>query len=147
MLSYLMRNPGRSLFEEFDRLQNDLDTLFGGGARASIRGEHAGSYPAVNVGATPEEVHVYVFAPGVAPADFELNIQQNVLTIAGRRAPPADANGTGFLRERFAGSFRRVLTLPEDIDPERTEASCRDGVLHLRIGRRAASRPRQIAIN
>ena len=147
MLSYLMGSPGRGLFEDFDRLQREFDTLFGGGARGSIRGHHPGAFPAINVGATPEEVHVYVFAPGVAQEDFELNIQQNVLTIAGRRAPQAADNGTWFLRERFDGSFRRVLTLPEDVDPERVEANYRDGVLHLRIGRRAASRPRQIAIN
>jgi HSP20 family protein len=147
MYSYLTGNPGRSLFDDFDRLQHELDALFGGGTRASIRGAQTGAFPAINIGATPEEVHVYVFAPGVAATDFELNIQQNVLTVAGRRAPPPDANGTWYLRERFEGSFRRVLALPEDVDPDRIEANCRDGVLHLRIGRREASRPRQIAIN
>ena len=147
MLSYLMGSPGRGLFEDFDRLQRELDTLFGGGARNSIRGHQAGAFPAINVGATPEEVHVYVFAPGLTAADFDLNIQQNVLTVAGQRAGSAETNGTWFLRERFDGSFRRVLALPEDIDPDQVEARYRDGVLHLRIGRRAASRPRQIAVN
>jgi len=147
MYSHLFGNGERSLFDEFDRLHREIDTLFNGGARANIRGVHPGAFPAVNIGATPAEVHVYVFAPGLEAGDFELNIQQNVLTVAGKRARKDVPEGSWFLRERAEGGFRRVLTLPEDVDPAKVEATYREGVLHLRIARRAESRPRQITIN
>ena len=56
------------------------------------------------------------------------------------------SNCTWYLRERFDGEFRRAVTLPEDVDPERVEATYRDGVLHLVIKRRTAVRPRQIPV-
>ena len=56
-------------------------------------------------------------------------------------------DSTWYLRERFEGDFRRVVTLPEDVDPDQVMASYRDGVLHLAIKRRAAVRPRQISVN
>jgi HSP20 family protein len=45
------------------------------------------------------------------------------------------------------GEFRRVITLPEDADPERVDATYRDGVLHITVKRREAVRPRQITVN
>lgn len=148
MFSYLLNNGERGLFDEFDRLQRELDGLFGrSGARTSIRGNRYEGFPAVNIGSTPEEVHVYVFAPGMSAGDFDVSMQQNVLSIAGNRKPLERKEGTWFVRERNDGPFRRVVTLSEDVDPERVEASYRDGVLHLTIKRREASRPRQITIN
>ena len=66
MFSYLGNNRERSLFDDFGSLQREMEQLFGGWPASGIRGGRAGSYPALNVGVTAEEVHVYVFAPGVA---------------------------------------------------------------------------------
>lgn len=52
-----------------------------------------------------------------------------------------------YAQERFAGPFRRVLSLPEDADPAKVEAHYRDGVLRISIGRRESSRPRRIEVN
>jgi len=51
------------------------------------------------------------------------------------------------VNERFAGRFRRVVTLPDDIDPNAVAAEYRDGVLHISISRRAAVEPRRIDIH
>ena len=48
--------------------------------------------------------------------------------------------------ERFAGRFRRVVSLPDDIDAGAVTAQYRDGVLHVRVPRREAAQPRRIAI-
>ena len=69
--------------------------------------------------------------------------------MAGERkadAPPADAKSAVHMDERFAGRFRRVLSLPDDIDPESVAASYTDGVLHVSIKRREAAQPRRIAV-
>jgi hypothetical protein len=47
---------------------------------------------------------------------------------------------------RFSGTFRRVVTLPEDVDPNRVEATYRDGVLQLTLGRREEVQPRRIEV-
>ena len=147
MFSYLGNNRERGLFEDFDSLQREIEQLFGGGSGNGIRSGRAGAYPPLNVGVTAEEVHVYVFAPGLTAADFAVTLQKNLLTVAGARKIDTPEDSTWYLRERFEGDFRRVVTLPEDVDPDQVAANYRDGVLHLAIKRRAAVRPRQISIN
>jgi HSP20 family protein len=52
-----------------------------------------------------------------------------------------------YRRERFDGDFRRVVALPEDVDPERVEAKYRNGVLHITVRRHESARPRQITVS
>lgn len=136
----------RNLFHEIERIQREMQDVFGGWQRGAIRSGRAATFPAVNVGATEDSVHVYLFAAGLDPSAIDLSIQQNALTIAGRREIEQQKDCTYFTRERFEGGFRRVITLPEDVDPDAVDASYRDGVLHVVIKRRDAVRSRRIAI-
>jgi HSP20 family protein len=142
------RTPfSRDLFAELDRLQREMRQAFD--LSPSIRGATRGGFPAMNVGGTPASVEIYAFAPGVDPAAIEVQIEKGVLTIAGERKvelPPQDAKAAVHIDERFAGRFRRVVTLPDDIDANAVEAKYRDGVLHISIQRREAARPRRISI-
>ena len=87
-------------------------------------------------------------APGMDPAKLEVTLEQGVLTIAGERSSPIPENGqvTVYANERFAGKFRRTISLSEDLDPDKVEATYRDGVLRLRIARKAHLQPRRIEI-
>jgi HSP20 family protein len=94
-------------------------------------------------------VEIYAFAPGIDPASIEVNLEKGVLTIAGERAsdlPGGEVKANVHIDERFAGTFRRVVTLPEDADPDRVSARYRDGVLHISIQRRETAQPRRISI-
>ncbi len=137
----------RDLFAEFERLQRDLQQSYD--MSPSIRGFARGGFPAMNVGHTPQTVEIYAFAPGLDPANIDVQIEKGVLTIAGERKvelPPQDEKTTVHIDERFGGRFRRVLTLPDDVDPNAVQARYRDGVLHINIQRRAAAQPRRIAV-
>jgi HSP20 family protein len=137
----------RDVFAELDRLQRDMSTLFD--YSPSIRGFGRGGYPALNVGSTPSSVEVYAFAPGIDPAAVEINLDRGVLTIDGERKPtlPAgDEKTTLHLNERFDGRFRRVVSLPDDIDPAGVTADYRDGVLHVSVKRRESAQPRRIEV-
>jgi HSP20 family protein len=143
---YRTRFP-RDLFAELSRLQREAQQA--GELSPSIRGSGPGSFPAMNVGGTPDSVEIYAFAPGVDPGSIDVSIEKGVLTIAGERKisyPRQDEKATVHIDERFAGRFRRVVTLPDDADPNAVQAHYRDGVLHISIQRRATSRPRRIDI-
>lgn len=62
----------------------------------------------------------------------------------------SEGSETGLARpmysEIFYGRFERVLTLPDDIDPENVDAEFEDGVLHLTIGKKEQQRSRKISI-
>jgi HSP20 family protein len=135
----------RDLFAELDRLQREMQQT--NEYSPSIRGSGRGGFPALNVGGTPRSIEIYAFAPGIDPASIDVQLEKGVLTIAGERTPaPRDAQTAVHIDERFAGRFRRVVTLPDDIDPNAVAAKYRDGVLHISIQRRAAAQPRRIAI-
>lgn len=141
-----LSSPG-FFYDEFRRLQDELDELFGGWpSPVEIRAAGRGAYPAVNVGSTPEQVNVYVFAAGLDPKSLDLSLQQNVLTISGERNAMTEEGANYYRRERFDGAFRRAIALPDDVDPEQVEASYRDGILQVTVKRREAARPRRIEV-
>jgi len=140
-----LTNYGDSLFDELRRVQ---DELFGRSSwPAGIRSVSRGTFPPINVGATAEQVDIYLFAAGLDRETLDISIQQNLLTVAGERKAPAAKDVSYYRKERVDGAFRRVITLPEDVDPERVDAHYRDGILHIRVQRREAARPRQIEVN
>ncbi len=137
-------------FAEFDRLQREMERMFRGlGMPSSIRGVTRSAFPAINSASTPKSIEVYVFAPGIDPAKLEVSVNRGVLTIAGERTsdlPEESDDVTIYAAERFAGSFRRTLSLPEEADPSRVEARYRNGVLHISIQRPEAMQPKRIEI-
>jgi HSP20 family protein len=141
-------NMPSSLFDELWRFQQEVDELFGGGSPPSgIRSLPRGSFPGVNVGQTPQRVDVYLFASGIDPKSLDISIQQNLLTVAGKRELRVEEEADYYRQERFSGEFRRVISLPEDVDPERVQAKYVDGIVQIAVERRASARPRQIEIH
>lgn len=134
------------LFDEIRRMEQDMEELLSSVRATGIRSVGRGAFPALNVGATSDTVNVYLFAPGVDPKSLDVSIQQNLLTVSGER-PANQVEGADYYRqERFNGSFRRVITLPDDVDPERVDARYRNGVLHIAVQRRETVKPRQITV-
>lgn len=138
------------LFAELDRLQREVHGAFD--ASPSIRGLGRGGYPALNVGATPSSIEIYAFAPGLEPSSIDVDLDRGVLTIAGERkareaTPGGDERLSLHVEERFSGRFRRVVSLPDDIDPDGISARYRDGILHVTVQRRESAQPRRIEIH
>jgi HSP20 family protein len=147
MFGSLLSSFDTNLFDEVARLESEMDQLFGTTTRPTgIRAVRRGSFPPINVGSTPERVDVYLFAAGLDPKAIDLSIQQNLLTVSGSRGVPVAEGAEYYRRERFDGEFRRVISLPDDVDPDRVEARYRDGVLQITVQRRESARPRQIEV-
>ena len=151
--------PG-DLFAEMDRIQQEMQQAFG--MEPSIRGVGRGGFPALNVGSTPQSVELYAFLPGLDPNAIEVNLERGVLTVAGERPDLTAAGGnaggntgggagsggksTVHINERFAGRFRKVVSLPEDADPDGVSAQYQDGVLHISVKRKQQVQPRRISV-
>jgi len=142
----------RDMFAEMDRLQREMQQALD--LSPTIRGFGRGGFPALNVGGTPQTVEVYAFAPGLDPDSLDITLDRGLLTIAGRRSSSLletrrsdhESQSAVHINERFAGEFFRVITLPEDADPEAVDAKYRDGVVQITVRRRASSQPRRITI-
>jgi HSP20 family protein len=138
------------MFAELNRLQQSVEQAFRpGGSSRSIRALSRRTFPLISVGGTPDAVEVMALAPGVDPAELQITIDKGLLVIAGERKDdaPSGANTAVYAQERFKGAFRRVISLPEDVDPAKIDATLRDGLLRVTLARREASKPRQISVN
>jgi HSP20 family protein len=153
MITSTLTFPG-DLFADFDELSRQFERVLAqrSSPTSSIRAVARGTFPSVNIGATPESVQIYAFAPGVDPKSIDVSVDKGLLTIAGERKTelsdlPKGEKRSIYARERPYGAFRRVIALPEEADPTRVDAQYRNGVLSIRIDKREASRPRRIEIN
>ena len=138
------------IFSELNRLQSVFDQVFRPWERSSIRGLTGASFPVINVGASPDAVEVMALAPGLDPASLQLTVDRGVLVMSGERKsqlPEPGDNTSIYAQERFAGNFRRVVSLPEDADPARVDASYRDGILRVTIAKRESSKPRRVEVS
>jgi len=139
---------GTDLFSDLDRLQRQMAALFGG-FPSSLRSGRFGAFPAINIGATDDSIEIVAFAPGVRQEDLEVSIDKGLLTVSGERqsACPTDTpEARLYAQERFVGTFRRVIELPQGADPENVQAHYANGCLLIRVGKREASKPRPITI-
>lgn len=144
-----MRVPSHML-AELERLQQHLDRTFPRSHSSdSIRATARGEFPAINIGSTPDTIEIVAFAPSIDPKSVQLSIDKGLLVVAGERKndiPESDDRISVYAQERFTGPFRRVVSLPEDADPGRVNASYRDGFLRVSVGKRESSKPRRIEV-
>jgi HSP20 family protein len=116
------------------------DPFFGGRPQTAFN-------PAFEVKETTESFVLKADLPGVAEADLDIGVHNSVLTVSGSRQAEERKEGETFaLYERQYGSFSRSFALPEMADGERIEAKLDNGVLTLTIAKKAAAKPRKIAL-
>jgi len=142
--------PAADIFSELNRLQTVLDQVFRPSERSSIRALAGSSFPVINVGTTPEAIEVMALAPGLQPEALQLTVDRGLLVISGERKSQVPESGDAtsvYAQERFAGAFRRVVSLPEDADPAKVQASYRDGILRVTVAKRESSKPRRIEVS
>jgi HSP20 family protein len=142
--------PAADIFQELNRLQDALDQVFRPAERSSIRRLSGAGFPVINVGTTPETIEVMALAPGLDPSALQLTVDRGLLVIAGERksaVPEAGDTNSVYARERFSGSFRRVVSLPEDADAAKVDANYRDGILRVTVSKRESSKPRRIEVS
>ncbi len=133
---------GITLYADLPGVPKDKLSLHVEGDALTIEGELA-----LDVGGTPSSVEVYAFAPGLDPVSIEVQIDKGVLTVSGeRKVDELPEQATRHIDERFSGRFRRVVSLPDDVDANAVTAKYRDGVLHVSLQRKQEAQPRRITI-
>jgi HSP20 family protein len=146
MYESLLRFPNDIL----ERLQHEMEQAFGGvGRPVSIRALGRGAFPAITIANRPDAIEVWALAPGIDPSKLEVSIDRGLLTIAGERSadvPEETDTVNVYAKERFAGTFKRVISLPEDADPAHVAAQYRDGVLRITANRREEAKPHRIEV-
>ncbi|AVR45808.1 molecular chaperone Hsp20 [Christiangramia fulva] len=94
------------------------------------------SIPAVNIQETEDSFNVHVAAPGKSKEDFNIELDNDVLTISSedkKEKESTEENGR-FTRKEFSYStFKRAFSLPESVDSSKISASYKNGVLEIAL--------------
>lgn len=136
---------------ELGAIQQEMNRLFGAAFDTSSAGNGgSGSHwiPPMDLVEEGEEFVLRADLPGVSEDDVNVELQDNVLSISGRRESEQEDRRQGYYRvERATGAFSRALTLPEGIDPDNIKASFDNGVLEVRVPKPEERKPRKVSIN
>ena len=141
----LRRYKTPSIWREMDRLQRDMNRLFGQYDSSNLR--KAPSYPAVNVWTKKDGQFVSAEMPGVRAEDIDISLEGDMLTISGERGSDEWPEGAQVHRkERGFGKFSRTVKLPYAVDTDKVEASFKNGVLNMTLPQVEAEKPKKISI-
>ncbi len=103
-------------------------------------------YPAMNLWEDGERLFAEAEVPGLEMNDLEIFIHGNELSVKGHRKPVDGKDAVYHRHERGTGEFARYLTLPVEVNPDKVEASLKDGVLMIVMPKAESARARKIAV-
>jgi len=136
-----------SPLDELDRMRREMDRLTEGFTRGLFREPTAGVFPLMNVTESKDNYYVRAELPGISADDLDMSVTGNTLSISGeRKIPSEDEKAQYHRREREAGKFSRIISLPSQVDTKRVEAHCADGILTVVLPKAEEAKPKQIAV-
>src|SRR5947209_20304700 len=139
-------------FRELYSLQNQMNRLFMSNLNPAQEQDSdfltTGNFiPPVDVYEDEHNVTLRLEAPGIDEKDLDVRIENNTLTVRGERKFNSEEKEENFHRiERRYGSFTRSFTLPNTVNPEDVHAGYNNGVLEIKLGKRAEAKPKQIKV-
>ena len=146
----ILFRPEADLLADLQRLQSYLNQASRLSEPSDIRAQAGATFPVINLGNTLDTVEVLALAPGLDAKALEITIDKGLLIIAGERKSElshSDERATVYANERFSGGFRRVISLPDDVDPTKVKANYANGILRVTLNKHESSKPRRISVN
>lgn len=96
------------------------------------------SVPPVNVKETEKGFEIELAAPGLSRKDFNVSVDNRVLTISSEKKEEKETKEEDFTRQEFSySSFSRSFALPENVREDEVKAKYEDGVLKLSLAKKA----------
>ncbi len=117
------------------RLHDEMDDLFRNFFSEGDWPVRSGSrWPAIDIIEKDGEFMVKAEVPGCKADDIDISVHGNMLTISGEKKQEKEEKEKGYYHvERSYGSFRRDLQLATEVDADKIEATCKDGVLTITL--------------
>ncbi len=137
-------------FREVSRLRREMDRLwedFFGPSRRALQPLEEMWAPAIDVSESADKVTIKAEVPGIEAKDIEISMVGDMLTIKGEKKAEKEEKGENYhLVERSYGSFSRGVRLPAPVDPDKIEATYKNGVLTITCPKKEEVKPKAIEI-
>jgi HSP20 family protein len=109
--------------------------------------EAAGVLPLINLTESKDNYYVRAELPGVKGDELDIQVTANNLAISGERKIAAEEEGARYhRREREAGTFSRMIGLPDEVDTDKVDAKLENGILNVVISKAEIAKPKQITV-
>jgi len=103
--------------------------------------------PAVDIVETQDALLVKADLPDVKLEDIEVRVENQTLTMSGKRRFEKEEKVKGYHRiERSYGDFVRSFTIPQTVDTDKVSADYKNGVLTISLPKKEAAKPRQVRV-
>ena len=133
---------------DLTRLHGEMDDLFDSffrGLGRPLTGYKA--WPTIDVADKDDAVVVRAEVPGCKAEDIDISVYGNTLTISGEKKLSEEKKEKGYYHvESTYGSFRRELTLPTDVEQDKIDAVCKDGVLSITLPKAAKAKAIKVKV-
>jgi HSP20 family protein len=140
----------RDLFASFDRMRREMDEMFSDAfGRSGLSRRRPGHWPPIDVAYASDPPRAIVTAElaGVESSDIALQIEGRRLILAGRRHASSGEGEVYQQVEIERGTFRRVVELGADVQPDAATAHYEQGMLRIELPLLPRSgRPREVPI-
>ena len=137
-------------FRDLRTLQEEVNRLFSSSITPSFGEEGIGRgawNPNVDIYENKDQIVLEAELPGMNREDFELTVENNVITLRGERRFEKKDDADNYHRvERAYGSFSRSFTLPQVVSGDGATAEYRNGVLRVTLPKREEAKARRIEI-
>jgi HSP20 family protein len=138
-------------FRDLRTLQEEVNRLFSTNLTRAFPDEGIGRgawSPSVDIYENKDQIVLEAELPGMKQEDFDLTIENNVITLRGERSFEKADDADNYHRvERSYGSFTRSFTLPQTVSAEGASAEYRNGVLRVTLPKREETKSRRIEIS
>ena len=124
----------------------DVDSLTSAMLGASSGSDRAPRFMPMDLYKVDDHYVLNADLPGVDPGSIDVDVDRGTLTLTAHRSVPENSGVQWISSERFAGTYRRQVSLGDGVDTERIAASYDNGVLSVTIPLAERAKPRKIDI-
>ena len=90
--------------------------------------------PSIDIFTEGDDVVVKGELPGMTKEDIDVSLTEDTITISGEKKKEEKIEKKNYYSlERSYGSFKRIFSLPSEVQTEKASAKFKDGVLEIRI--------------
>lgn len=141
---YVNRAPAYAVQRNYNRL---FDEFFNEFSFALYPSNGAGFNPSIDISETDSEIKIAAELPGLDENDVEVSLADNVLTISGEKKAEHEDEGENYYRvERSYGSFKRSVTLSQEVEADKIDAIFKNGVLTVNLPKAPEAQAKKIAV-
>lgn len=138
-------------FRDLRTLQEEVNRLFSTNLTRGFGEEGIGRgawIPSVDIFENKDQIVLEAELPGMKREDFDLTVENNVITLRGERRFEKQDDTDNYHRvERSYGAFTRSFTLPQSVSAEGATAEYNNGVLRVTLPKREDAKSRRIEIS